>query len=121
MAALAAGDRDAFVEVELAERRDAGLPPFARLAAAIVSGPDVGDLDAFCVQMAGAAPNADGVTVFGPADAPLGLVRGLRRKRFLVQAERTVDLAAYMEAWRARLRRTGAIRLIIDIDPYSFL
>jgi primosomal protein N' (replication factor Y) len=121
MAALAAGDRDAFIEVELAERREAGLPPFARLAAVIVSGPDAQALDAFCVQMARAAPNAEGVTVFGPADAPLGLIRGRRRKRFLVQAERTVDLAAYMEAWRARVRPPGAIRLTVDIDPYSFL
>ena len=121
MAALAAGDRDAFTDVELAERREAGLPPFARLAAVIVSGPDAEALEAFCVSMARAAPNAEGVTVFGPADAPLGLVRGRRRKRFLVRAERTVDLAAYMEAWRARVRLPGPMRLTIDIDPYSFL
>ena len=121
MAALAAADRDAFTEVELAERREAGLPPFTRLAAAIVSGPDAQALDAFCHAMARAAPNAEGVAVFGPADAPLGLVRGRRRKRFLVRAERTVDLAAYMEAWRARARPPGAIRLTVDIDPYSFL
>jgi primosomal protein N' (replication factor Y) (superfamily II helicase) len=121
MTTLAAGDRDAFIEVELAERREAGLPPFTRLAAVIVTGPDAQALDAFCLQMARAAPNADGVTVFGPADAPLALIRGRRRKRFLVRAERTVDLAAYMEAWRARVRPPGAIRLGIDVDPYSFL
>jgi primosomal protein N' (replication factor Y) len=121
MAALAVGDRDAFAEVELAERRDAGLPPFARLAAVILSGPDAGDLEAFAAVMVRAAPNAEGVAIYGPADAPLGLVRGRRRKRFLVRADRSVDLAAYMEAWRARVRPPGAIRLTVDIDPYSFL
>jgi primosomal protein N' (replication factor Y) len=70
--------------------------------------------------VAEAAPNTDGVDVFGPADAPLGLIRGRRRKRFLVRAERSVDLSAYMAAWRARLRPPGALRLSIDIDPYSF-
>jgi primosomal protein N' (replication factor Y) len=120
MAALAAGDRDAFAAVELAERRAAGLPPLTRLAAVIASGPDLAGLGAFCEVMARAAPNADGVEVFGPADAPLGLVRGRRRKRFLVRAERTVDLGAYMDAWRARVRPPGNIRLTVDIDPYSF-
>ena len=101
MQALAVGDRDAFAEIELAERRAAGLPPFTRLAAVILSGPDASALEGFCQTMAIAAPNAEGVDVFGPADAPLGLVRGRRRKRFLVRADRSVDLASYMQAWRA--------------------
>jgi len=121
MAALAAGDRDAFAEVELAERREAGLPPFARLAAVILSGPDAANLEDFAAAMVRAAPNAEGVAIYGPADAPLSLVRGRRRKRFLVRADRSVDLAAYMEAWRARVRPPAAIRLTVDIDPYSFL
>ena len=107
MRALAAGDRDAFVAVELAERRAAGLPPYGRLAAVIVSGPDAQALDAFVRSLAAAAPNAEGVDVFGPADAPLGLVRGRRRKRFLVRAERSVDLQGFLAAWRARVKGPG--------------
>lgn len=121
MQAFAVGDRDAFAELELAERRAAGLPPFSRLAAVIVSGGDGAILERFCRSMAEVAPNADGVDVFGPADAPLGLIRGRRRKRFLVRAERSVDLAAYMLAWRARVKPPGSVRLAIDIDPYNFL
>ena len=67
------------------------------------------------------APNAEGVEVYGPADAPLSLVRGRRRKRFLVRADRNVDLSAYLATWRARVRPPGAIRIAIDVDPYSFL
>ena len=121
MQALQAQDRDAFVAAEMAEREMAGLPPFGRLAAVIASGPDTGQLDAFMRDMAEAAPNAPGVEVYGPADAPLGLIRGRRRKRFLVRADRSVDLSAYMAAWRARVRPPGQIRVAIDIDPYSFL
>jgi primosomal protein N' (replication factor Y) len=121
MQALKAQDRDAFVAAEMAEREAAGLPPFGRLAAAILSGPDAAQLEAFARTMAEAAPNAQGVIVYGPAEAPLGLVRGRRRKRFLVQAGRDVDLSAYMAAWRARVRPPGAIRVTLDIDPYSFL
>ena len=87
----------------------------------IASGPDAGQLDAFVQDMARAAPNTPGVEVYGPADAPLGLIRGRRRKRFLVRADRGVDLSAYMAAWRARVRPPGPVRVAIDIDPYSFL
>lgn len=121
MQALKAQDRDAFVAAEMAERELAGLPPFGRLAAVIGSGPDGAQLDAFMTAMAAAAPNTPGVEVYGPADAPLGLVRGRRRKRFLVRADRGVDLSAYMAAWRARVRPPGQVRVAIDIDPYSFL
>jgi primosomal protein N' (replication factor Y) len=121
MQALKAQDRDAFVEAEMSEREAAGLPPFGRLAAVIASGPDAAQLDAFMQGMAQAAPNTPGVEVYGPADAPLGLIRGRRRKRFLVRADRGVDLSAYMAAWRARVRPPGQVRVAIDIDPYSFL
>ena len=56
-----------------------------------------------------------------PADAPLALVRGRRRKRFLVRADRTVDLQAFLTTWRARAKIPGAVRMTIDVDPYSFL
>jgi primosomal protein N' (replication factor Y) len=121
MQALAAQDRDAFVALEMAEREAAGLPPFGRLAALIVSGEDPPTLDRFVRDLAAAAPNADGVDVFGPADAPFSLVRGRRRKRFLVRADRSVDLQAYLGAWRARVKPPASVRLTIDVDPYSFL
>ena len=121
MQALAAQDRDAFVEAEMAERELAGLPPFGRLAAVVVSGLDPIQLEDFVQAMARAAPNSAGVEVYGPADAPLGLIRGRRRKRFLVRADRVVDLSAYMATWRARVKPPAAIRVAIDIDPYSFL
>jgi primosomal protein N' (replication factor Y) len=121
MQALAAQDRDAFVAAEMAERELAGLPPFGRLAAVVVSDVDPVRLEAFVQAMAQAAPNSAGVEVYGPADAPLGLIRGRRRKRFLVRADRGVDLSAYMATWRARVKPPGSVRLSIDIDPYSFL
>ncbi|MDO9337807.1 MAG: primosomal protein N' [Caulobacter sp.] len=121
MQALAANDRDSFVAAEMELRQLSGLPPFGRLAAVILSGPDPVQLEAFAQEMARLAPNAPGVEIFGPADAPLGLIRGRRRKRLLVRADRSVDLSAYMAAWKARVKPRGALRLTVDIDPYSFL
>jgi primosomal protein N' (replication factor Y) len=42
-------------------------------------------------------------------------------RRFLVRADRSVDLQAYLATWRARARTPGTARLTIDVDPYSFL
>ena len=121
MQALAGQDRDAFVAAEMAEREAARLPPYGRLAAVIVSSADPAALEAFARALAAAAPNAEGVEVYGPADAPLSLIRGRRRKRFLVRADRTVDLQGFLSAWRARVKVPGAVRMTIDVDPYSFL
>jgi primosomal protein N' (replication factor Y) len=121
MRAIAAQDRDGFVAVELAEREALGLPPFGRLAAVILScaRPDV--LETFAEAFAAASPNAEGVTVFGPADAPLALLRGRRRKRFLVRADRSVDIQGFLTAWRARCKPPAQVRLTLDVDPYNFL
>jgi primosomal protein N' (replication factor Y) len=121
MQALKAQDRDAFIEAEMGMRQDAGLPPYGRLAAVIASGPDAAALEAYVDALAAVIPNAEGVEVFGPADAPLALVRGRRRKRFLVRAERNVDLQGFMAAWRARAKVPNSVRVVIDVDPYSFL
>jgi primosomal protein N' (replication factor Y) len=103
------------------ERLFARLPPFGRLAAVVASGTDPVQLEDFVRAMAQAAPNSPGVEVYGPADAPLSLVRGRRRKRFLVRADRAIDLQAFLTTWRARARAPGSVRLTIDVDPYSFL
>ena len=121
MQALADQDRDAFVEAEMEGRELASLPPFGRLAAVICSGPDPVALESYCRTLAQVVPNTDGVDVFGPADAPLALVRGRRRKRFLVRADRSVDLQGFLAAWRARARPPNSVRVTLDVDPYSFL
>lgn len=121
MQALAMQDRDAFTAAELDARQAAGLPPYGRLAALIVSSEDAAVLETYVAALAAAVPNAPDLEVFGPADAPLGLVRGRRRKRFLVRADRNVDLQAFLAAWRSRVKIPGAVRLTIDVDPHSFL
>ncbi len=121
MKALAANDRDRFLEAEAAQRRAAHLPPFARLAALIVSAPDAEAADFAARALARAGPHMPGVTVLGPAPAPLAVLRGRHRRRLLVQAERGVNLQALLREWLAKVRFAGSTRLQVDIDPYSFL
>jgi primosomal protein N' (replication factor Y) len=119
--ALAAGDRDAFVEAEMAEREAAALPPYGRLAALILSSENGAAVEKAARDLAESIPNAERLEVYGPADAPLALVRGRRRKRLLVRADRDVDLQGFLRAWLARVKIPASVRLSVDVDPYSFL
>ncbi len=121
MQALRARDRDAFVAAETAEREAARLPPYGRLVAVIVSGPDPAILDKVVKALAAAVPNAEGAEVYGPADAPLSLIRGQRRKRFLVRADRRVDVQSMVSTWLSRVKVPSSVRVVVDVDPYSFL
>jgi primosomal protein N' (replication factor Y) (superfamily II helicase) len=121
MQALAAGDRDGFLAAEASARREAGLPPFGRLAALIVSADDPDSADFAARALARATPQLPGVTVLGPAPAPLAILRRRHRRRFLVKAERNVNLQRVLRDWLGRVRLGGSARLQVDIDPYSFL
>lgn len=122
MQALASGDEETFYREEIAARRHAGLPPFGRLAALIVSGRDKERAFAFARQLARTAPADTPARVLGPAEAPLALVRGRYRFRLLVKAPRGFDLQSWLRAWlSAAGEPKGGVRLAVDIDPYSFL
>ncbi len=73
------------------------------------------------LAIARAAPHGEGIEVYGPAEPPIAILRGRHRRRFLVKAPRQVDLSAYMADWVRRLKLPAAVRMNVDIDPYSFL
>lgn len=120
--ALVAGDREGFYAVEAKAREAALMPPFGRLAAVIVSGPDRAAVETHGRALARAAPKVEQVRVLGPAEAPLAMVRGRHRMRLLAQSPRAVDLPGYMRGWLAAAPPArGALRVAVDIDPQSFL
>ncbi len=122
MAAIVAGDREAFIEEEISVRRRGLLPPYGRLAALIVSARDKDTAHRIARDIAHRAPPAERIEILGPAEAPIAVVRGRHRWRLLVKAPREIDVQAYLRAWLGALPPLkGDIRLTVDIDPYSFL
>jgi len=122
MAAIIAGDREAFIEREIAVRRAGLLPPFGRLVALIVSARDKETAQLVARDIVNRAPPADRIEILGPAEAPLAVIRGRHRWRLLVKAPREIDVQDYLRAWLAALPQLkGDIRLTVDVDPYSFL
>ena len=118
--ALVSGDASAFRAAELAERERLGMPPYGRLAALILSGRDKGLLDRFARALAARAPREPGVLVLGPAPAPLALIRGQHRIRFLIKGGLDQRLQPLLAHWLASVKVPSSLRVAVDIDPQSF-
>ena len=80
------------MEQEAAGRLAAGMPPFGRLAAVIISSPHEERLHDAMNQLSVTHPNFDLVQIFGPAIAPIGFLRGKHRARVLVRADKSVNI-----------------------------
>lgn len=121
IAALAAGDRDAFYDAETEARRDAGAPPFGRWAAIIVSSEDMAEARDAARAIGGSAPDHPDMLVLGPAPAPLSLLRGRHRFRLLINARRSAELQKVVREWLTPLQFPRGVRVHVDVDPYSFV
>ena len=121
MHALQTGARDAFIEREKREREKGGMPPYGRLAAVIVSGTREGDVRSLAQFLARKAPSAPDIRTFGPAPAPLAILRGRHRWRLLVKASAEAPLQRALRTWLDPVRLKGDLRLQIDVDPQSFM
>ncbi|MEX0342653.1 MAG: primosomal protein N' [Erythrobacter sp.] len=121
IAALAAGDRDAFYSAETEMRREAGAPPFGRWASIIVSSEDDAEAREAANRLGAFRPDVADCVILGPAPAPMALLRGRYRYRFLINARRSVQLQDVIRHWLARLNHPPGVRVAVDIDPYSFV
>lgn len=121
IAALASGDRDGFYAAETAARRDANAPPFGRWAAIILSSEDEKEAREAAVRLGDRRPRLSDVQILGPAPAPLALLRGRYRYRFLVNAKRSANLQAVLRDWIGAVNFAPGVRVGVDVDPYSFV
>ena len=118
--ALLHGDRDGFLQMEIAARQAVGLPPFGRLAAIILAAHKEAWLHEICHDFGRHAPRLEGVRIFGPAPANMSKIRGQYRMRFLVMAPPNMKLQPLLRAWLAHLPKTHALRVHVDTDPQQF-
>ncbi len=121
MQALLSGDLETFRENESAERRPGHWPPYGRLAALIVSADTSEAADLAARDLGRAAPIGDGITVLGPAPAPLAILRGRHRRRLLLKARRDVAVQPLIREWLAGVPTGRGVKVEVDIDPVSFL
>ena len=121
IAALVSGDAPGFYAAETDLRREAAMPPFGRLAAIIISAEDAREAESVARRIGSAAPTVESMAIFGPAPAPLSMLRGRHRQRLLVHARRSLDVQDVIREWLAEVEWGPKVRVSVDVDPYSFL
>ena len=111
-----------FCEDALDERRRARLPPFASLALVRAEATQPDAPRAFLAdaeRRANARPRP-GVTVLGPAPAPMERRAGRYRAQLLVDAESRTAMQRFLPDWIAALEALPSARKVrwsVDVDP----
>lgn len=120
ISAMKNGDRNAFLENETEARKLLQMPPFGRLAALILSGKKEERVLTVAHELAKKAPFVKGVEILGPVQAPISLLRGKYRYRFLIKTPKNFKLQKMLQMWLSSVSVPTDITLKADIDPYSF-
>ncbi|MGY8985658.1 MAG: primosomal protein N' [Sphingomonadales bacterium] len=118
--ALIEGDNEGFIEREMAARKLQGMPPYGKLGALIITGPDLKNVIGFAKKLAIIVPNFQGLQILGPAPAPMAKLKGLYRFRFLIISDKKVALQTVIRNWLEGSRPIKGVEIKIDIDPISF-
>ncbi len=115
-------DTASFVAQELAERREAFYPPFARLLLIRLSALDENAVRNAARQVADVVLKRVGraAMVLGPAPAPIERLRNRYRYRVMVRAKARAPLYEAAKAVLA-LTQDRRVRLSLDMDPVSML
>ena len=119
-----AADYPGFAKQELEMREMLGYPPFQRLLRIIVGAEDKNSAATIAARIAGRAAepcDALGITLLGPAPAPVEKVRNYWRYHILFKAQSAAKLQNLM----LRLKRDSAgeknARIVFDLDPQDML
>ncbi|HZF28632.1 MAG TPA: primosomal protein N' [Gammaproteobacteria bacterium] len=114
----------AFAELALAERRDAGWPPYSHLAAfhaeAAQREPAFAFLSRVRDAIRGAQPHAAEVTILGPAPQAMERKDGRYRAQLLLQCARRAPLHGAVSLALGEIRKSAEARKVrwsLDVDP----
>ena len=119
---LLAEGYEGFAVSALEERREAGWPPYSRLAMLRAEAKDSRGLDAFLrgAGEAGRALNEASVRILGPASALIARRADHYRAHLLIETTLRSTLQRFLSAWLPRLESLpgpAGLRWSIDVDP----
>lgn len=123
MKAIIKADIESFWSQEAKDREIAKVPPFGRFASIILSGINLKNVEEAGRSLLKNSTRLEalGVQVFGPAPAPISLVKGRHRQRMLIKADNRISLQLPLAKWVSGYKNRKGVTIKIDIDPYNFL
>ncbi len=119
--ALKIRDRKKFVEQSLLEREQFNMPPFSFLTSIIISGSSKAKAESYAINLVKGYNLDSDINILGPVESPLFLLRGQYRFRLLLKAENRRKLNNFTRNLIKNCPTPPNLRLIIDVDPYTFM
>jgi primosomal protein N' (replication factor Y) len=128
-AALRRYDYPAFAAQQLAEREEAGMPPFGYQALLRADARTQEAAQAFlqaAADQAAGLPEREAVTLYAPVPLTIQRVANVERAQLLVESDSRAALQRFLAAWQPRLLACrqapgtrGLIRYAVDVDPLT--
>ena len=118
--ALCRDDYPAFAKELLAERKQAGFPPFVYQAVLRAEASRLETALEFLIRAAREGAKVESsVTIYDPVPAGMPRRAGLERAQLTVQARSRPGLHAFLRAWQVRLGHAAGrkVRWALDVDP----
>lgn len=120
MKSFIAGDRNSFIVQTLKERRQFNMPPFSYMTAIVLSGTSKARVKIYANKLVKGKIIEKDIDILGPVEAPLFLLRGRYRYRLLLKGNKRSKLNEFTRKMIENSPPPSTIRLIIDVDPYTF-
>ncbi|MEY4711324.1 MAG: putative primosomal protein [Pseudomonadota bacterium] len=123
--ALRRHDYPAFAAAQLAERRQAGMPPFAFQALVRAEARTQEAAQAFLNAAREAAQDLDPtgqVTLYAAVPMAMQRIANVERAQLLVESPSRPALQRFLQSWQPtlhHLREPGLLRWAVDVDPLS--
>ena len=121
--ALAHHDYAGFAKATLAEREQAGFPPYVFEAVLRAEAASSAAVLAFLARSRELAPETqDQVMIFDPVPMSVARVANRERAQLLVQSYSRPALQAFLALWSEALNavRAPGVRWHLDVDPIEF-
>ena len=119
--ALQKRDRKKFVEQSLKDREYFLIPPFGFMTALIISGSSKAQTKIFGQKIIQSVQITENISILGPIEAPIFLLRGKYRFRILIKGNSRKTLNKLTRFMLKKCPIPTSIKVIIDVDPYSFM
>ena len=113
-----------FAEHELGMRQMLGYPPYQRLLRVVVGAEDKNTASCIASNLAQRATDACdklGITLLGPAPAPVEKVRNYWRYHILFKAQSAAKLQNLMLRLKRDVEGEKKARIVFDLDPQDML
>ncbi len=128
---VAAGDYEAISAHLLSERREAGLPPYARMAILRAESRDQTRLFDWCKQVKSLADQASTdllmseldrheFAVFGPIPASMAKRAGVHRAQLVLSSINRARLQRFLKHWLMLIHQCklpAGVQFVVDVDP----